>query len=379
MHKLKEDMIAALNLEEPEILPVAPYIDANYAPKLLGLKISDFFLGSNELQAKVILNAFQRHQYNWIMVGKNSPNNWLDNVKIIDKGDKYELFDKNSGVLLHILPKDGTPLYGPWSGLGDVKIDCAIEKMESEIEDYKSILKKGCCEVAKIVSQKAGKEALITGILGAPFGEVACRLGLKETMICLYKKPELIKTLSELVVKRYIEEARALIEVGVEAFWIEEVFAGTDIISPKHYEEFALPYEKKQVEALKRLGVYTIFYFCGNPMPIIEKITAINAHAYAFEEDKKGFRIDMPHIRNILRNKACLFGNFDAVYTLRSDPEKVEKSVTDMILKLAPGGGFVLGTGSPVMKDTPPENVDAMIAAARKYKKPKSCNADIRF
>jgi hypothetical protein len=369
---LKEDMIAALNLEEPEILPVAPYIGTNYAPKLLGLKISEFVLGSNELKAKVILNAFQRHQYNWIMIGENRPSNWLENVKIIDRGARYELFDKRSGELLHVLPKDDTPLYGQWSGLGDVKIDGAIEKMESEIEDYKSILKKGRCEVAKIVSQKAGKEALITGVLGAPFGEVACRLGLKETMICLYKRPDLIKKLSELVVKRYIEEARALIEAGAEAFWIEEVFAGTDTISPKHFEELALPYEKEQVEALKRLGVYAIFYFCGNPMLIIEKITAINAHAYAFEEDKKGFRIDMAYIRNILKNKACLFGNFDAVYTLRSDPEKVEKSVTDMILKLAPGGGFVLGTGSPVMKDTPPENVDAMIATARKYRKAKA-------
>jgi uroporphyrinogen-III decarboxylase len=41
--------------------------------------------------------------------------------------------------------------------------------------------------------------------------------------------------------------------------------------------------------------------------------------------------------------------------------------VKEMILKLAPGGGFVLGTGSPVLKDIPPENIDAMIAAARKY------------
>mgnify|MGYP001626436539 CR=1 FL=1 len=371
-HYLKEDIIAALNLKEPETVPVAPYIDLNYAPKLFGLKISDVVLGSNELKAKVILNAFQRHRYNWIMVGKNEPSDWLENVKIIDQGAKYELFDKRTGELLHILPKDDTPLYGQWSGLGDVKIDDAVEKFKSEIEDRESILKRGCCEVAKIVSQKAGKEALITGVLGAPFGEVACRLGLKETMICLYKKPDLIKKLSELVVKRYIEEAKALIEAGVEGFWIEEVFAGTDTISPKHFEELALPYEKKQVEALKRLGVYTIFYFCGNPMLIIEKIAAINAHAYAFEEDKKDFRIDMAHIRSILKNKACLFGNFDAVYTLRSNPKKVEESVKDMILKLAPGGGFVLGTGSPVMKDTPPENVDAMIAAARKYGKVKA-------
>jgi uroporphyrinogen-III decarboxylase len=52
---------------------------------------------------------------------------------------------------------------------------------------------------------------------------------------------------------------------------------------------------------------------------------------------------------------------------LKKSPKEVEESVKEMILRLAPGGGFVLGTGSPVLKDVPPGNIDAMVAAARKY------------
>ncbi|MEM2703495.1 MAG: uroporphyrinogen decarboxylase family protein [Candidatus Bathyarchaeia archaeon] len=207
--------------------------------------------------------------------------------------------------------------------------------------------------------------ALVTGIIGAPFGEVTCRLGLIETMLCLFKRPDLLKKLSELVLRRYIEEAKALIEAGVEAFWIEEVFAGTDTISPRNFEDIALPYEKRLINELNTLGAYTILYFCGNPMPIIEKIASVNAHAFAFEEDKKGFRINISQIRNLLKGRACLFGNFDAINTLRKNPREVEESAKEMILKLAPEGGFVLGTGSPVLKDVPPENVDALIIAAR--------------
>jgi len=364
---LKEDIIESLNLKEPEIVPVAPYIYTNYAPKLMGLKISEFVLGSVELKAKVLINAFERHKYNWVMVSLNEPKDWLKNVLIVDKDDKYELLDKRDGRLISLLPKDDTPVYGPWSGFGDLKVDEAIERMEAEIEDYKEILKSGRCEVAKIVSEKIGKVVLVTAIIGAPFGEVACRLGLRETALCLRKRPDLIKKLSELALKRCIEEAKALIEVGVEAFWIEEVFADASTIPPRRFEEIALPYEKMEIDELRRLGVYTILYFCGNAMPIIEKITSINAHAFAFEEDKKGFKIDMPHIRSILKGRACLFGNFDAINVLRKSPREVEEKVKEMILKLAPGGGFVLGTGSPVLKDVPPENIDAMITAARKY------------
>ncbi|MCC6017721.1 MAG: hypothetical protein LM601_01670 [Candidatus Verstraetearchaeota archaeon] len=364
---LRKDIIEALNLGEPEVVPVAPYISDNYAPKLFGLKISEFILGSSELKAKVLINAFERFRYNWVMVGLYEPKNWLESVRIVDKGDRYELLDKRDGRLVCLLPKDDTPVYGSWLGFGDLKVDEAIERMESEIEDYKEILRSGRCEVAKIVSQKVGKVALVTAIIGAPFGEVVCRLGLKETALCLRKRPDLIKKLSELVVRRYIEEAKALIEAGAEAFWVEEVFADASTISPKHFEEIALPYEKMEINELKRLGVYTILYFCGNAMPVIEKIASINAHAFAFEEDKKGFKIDMPRIRSILKGRACLFGNFDTINVLRKSPMEVEERVKEMILKLAPGGGFVLGTGSPVLKDVPPENIDAMIAAARKY------------
>jgi len=358
-------MLAALNLEEPNYVPVAPYILSNYAPKLCNLKISDFVLGTPELKAKVLLNAWQRHRYNWILTGLWCPKDWLKSKEIIDKGDFYLIIDKEGIEEPIILPKDGTPIYK----MGDLTLENAVEKWESELEDYQTILKKGCGEVTKIISEKAGKQALVTGILGAPFGDVICRLGFIEGLKCVLKNPTLIKKLSEISVKQYIEQAKALLEVGAEAFWIEEVFAGPDVISPKHFEELALPFEKKLVEEIKKLGAKTILYFCGDPMPIIEKIISIPVDAVAFEEDKKKIRIDIERVRQLAKGKTCLFGNFDTIRTLRDNTIKIEEEVKKMISKLAPDGGFVLGTGSPILKDTPPKKVDTMIKAARKYGK----------
>jgi len=53
----KERMLAAINLEEPDVMPVAPYLGSEYASKLLGLRISDYYLGSNNLRAKILLAA----------------------------------------------------------------------------------------------------------------------------------------------------------------------------------------------------------------------------------------------------------------------------------------------------------------------------------
>jgi uroporphyrinogen-III decarboxylase len=362
----KDDMVAALNLKQPERVPVAPYVDYTYASKISGVNVSEVVLGSNKFRAGVLLQAYERHGYNWIMVFDNPPDGWQKSLRIEDLGDKYNVHSSQAGEESFLLPKDGTPIYP----IGDVTIENATKRFELEILDRKDILKQGRCKVTEIVRARAGREALVTAIIGAPFGEVLCRLGLTQGAICLYRKPDLVRKLCELCLRRYVEQAAALSEAGAEAFWVEEVFAGTDTISPKHYEEFALPYEKSLVSVLQGLGKPVILYFCGDPMPIIESIAKTHADAYAFEENKKNIVIDLVRIRDVLAGQACLFGNFDAINALTRNPIEVEEEVRQMISKIGLGGGFVLGTGSPLTKAVQPENVDAMIAAARKYGRP---------
>ena len=360
---LKDDMITALNLREPERVPVAPYVDYSYASKVSGIRVSEVILGSNEFKANVLLQSYEKHHYNWIMVFDNPPRDWRQNVTIKDLGDKYEVQDKQVAEKTFLLPKDGTPIYP----VGDVTIENATERFEIEIVDRDEFLTQGRCEVTKIVKARAGSEALVTAIVGAPFGEVLLRLGLTQSATCLYKKPDLVRNLCELCLRRFIEQATALSEAGAEAFWVEEVFAGTDIISPEQYEQFALPYERAQIQALQRLGKPVILYFCGNPMPVIHNIAMTHADAFAFEENKKNIHIDLERIRDVLNGEACLFGNFDAINTLTTNPDEIEEKVKQMLLKIGLRGGFVLGTGSPITKMVQSENVDAMIAAARKY------------
>jgi uroporphyrinogen-III decarboxylase len=63
---------------------------------------------------------------------------------------------------------------------------------------------------------------------------------------------------------------------------------------------------------------------------------------------------------------ACFFEPFDAVGLLPSgDLEAIRNKVIEIVTKTATGGGVVLGTGCPVMKDTSPESLDMMITTAR--------------
>ncbi|NIO20221.1 MAG: hypothetical protein GTN76_05625, partial [Candidatus Aenigmarchaeota archaeon] len=260
------------------------------------------------------------------------------------------------------IPKNEAPFHPT----GDLTLKNLLEALEHECISYDEIVASGKCYFAQRLVEEVGDEVLVTGVLGVPFGEVGCRLGLHTTLISLFRNPDLIKEAAELITRRYIEAGKALKEVGVEALWLEEVYAGTDILSPDQFEEFSLPYAQKLVNELRKLNMKCIFYFCGAVRKILDSLLTIKSDAFAFEENKKGFEIDIMQIRELTKGKSCLFGNFDALYTLRSTSEEIEAKVEEMILELAPGGGFILGTGSPLLKNVPVANFDTMIKTARR-------------
>jgi len=363
----KERMLAALNLEEPDVIPVAPYLGHEYAPKLLGLKISDFSLGTNKLRAKILLAAQKRHGYDMMWAESGHTHDWRKKVDIKDIGDRYIVTPKKPGWQLGgwwysewIIPKDDAPYHetGVLPKVEDIP--------ELEINDSDSILCGGELEPVEIISKRVGDQVLVTSNIGVPFGNAAFYVGLQEWILALYRKPQLAEKAMEWCLSQTLEYAKALVQAGAEALYMEEIWASTDIISPSLYERFAFPYERLQIEKLRKLGVPLILSFCGNPMPILEKIIETKPNAHHFEESKKGFIIDIFKIREKLRGKTCFFEPFDAINLLPSgDFEAIRKSVIEIVTKTARGGGVVLGTGCPVMKDTSPESLDMMIGTAR--------------
>ena len=101
-------------------------------------------------------------------------------------------------------------------------------------------------------------------------------------------------------------------------------------------------------------------------MPILDKILETGPTAHHFEESKKGFTVDIYKIREKLRKKACMFIPFNAVTLLPSnDLKAIEREVVEIVSKTAEGGGVVLGTGCPILKDTSEESVDTMTKTVR--------------
>jgi uroporphyrinogen decarboxylase len=139
--------------------------------------------------------------------------------------------------------------------------------------------------------------------------------------------------------------------------------AGPDLISPALYAEFAQPSERRLVEEAHRLGLPYALHICGDTTRILEPMLATGADALELD-----YKTDVRTAREAMRGKAVFIGNIDPSGVLAlGTPALVEAKTRELLDAWAGVPGFILNAGCAIPAETPPENLKAMIAAARSW------------
>lgn len=76
---------------------------------------------------------------------------------------------------------------------------------------------------------------------------------------------------------------------------------------------------------------------------------------------------DIVEVKKRWQGKVALMGNIPTVLLAYGSMDEVDAMVRDYCIKLAPGGGWVLGSSTSIMEGVKPENFVAMTRAAHKY------------
>ena len=86
------------------------------------------------------------------------------------------------------------------------------------------------------------------------------------------------------------------------------------------------------------------------------------------EESRKNFTQDVGDVKRELGDEIGLFGNVSGEHTLlHGMVDDVKREVIEQIRKAGRNGGFLSSSGTPIAFGTPPENVKALIDAAKEY------------
>jgi uroporphyrinogen-III decarboxylase len=133
-------------------------------------------------------------------------------------------------------------------------------------------------------------------------------------------------------------------------------------MSVKQYETFYWPTFKKVVMAFINEGIIPILFAEGSYNKRLDIIGDFPKGTVAWYFDQT----DIFEAKKKIGDNCCIMGNVPTSLIMTGTPQQVKEHCRKLIEGCAPGGGYVLAGGATVDEGNP-ENMHAMMAAAKEY------------
>jgi hypothetical protein len=139
--------------------------------------------------------------------------------------------------------------------------------------------------------------------------------------------------------------------------------------TPQAFRELSLPTLKRATRMAREAGVPTMLHSCGKERELVRicaqetELDCINP----LEPPPMG-DCDLAEVKREFGARLALMGNLHTTdVMLRGTPRQVMETARQAIDAAGAGGGFILSTGDQCGRDTPDENLRALVEAAHRY------------
>jgi MtaA/CmuA family methyltransferase len=226
-------------------------------------------------------------------------------------------------------------------------------------------------QALSLFRDRVGKKKLIEGWIEGPIAEAADLRGLNNLMMDFFDDPEFITDLFEFTLQLGLSFAKAQVAAGAELMGVGD--AAASLVGPQIYEQFVWPYEKRLMDGLRALGVRTRLHICGNTRPILGLMGRLDCDIVDLDS-----LAPLAEARTAMRPDQVLLGNIDPVRVLRNGtPEEVHAAMAECHRQA--GDRFIVSAGCEVTRDTPAENLSAMLRYAREHGAPTQGQGPMRM
>lgn len=195
------------------------------------------------------------------------------------------------------------------------------------------------------------------GWVEGALAEAADLRGVQNLMLDLTIRPDWVRDLLEQIVEVEIEFAEAQVKAGADIIGLGDAIASQ--ISPRMYQDFAMPYEKRIFDAIHEAGAVARLHICGDTTHLLGEMSQTRADIIDID-----WMIDIDQARKSFAGSAALCGNFDPVAVmLQGTPDQVRQSVLDC--QTRGGTNYFSAAGCEIPDQTPAENLLVQVEALK--------------
>ncbi|MFC2015188.1 uroporphyrinogen decarboxylase family protein [Chloroflexota bacterium] len=202
------------------------------------------------------------------------------------------------------------------------------------------------------------------GLTKAPFDTIGDTLrGTQGIIMDMYRQPEKLHEAMDVIANLTIDAAitSANASGGVTVGF--PLHKGADgFMSAEQFETFYWPSLKKVCLALIEEGLIPSLFAEGSYLTRLETVNEFPKGAIMWRFDQT----DMATAKKVLGDNCCISGNVPTSLLTTGTAHDVKEYCRKLIEDCAPGGGYILSSGASVDK-APPENMRAMMEAAREF------------
>jgi uroporphyrinogen decarboxylase len=369
----RERMMTALGKGLPDRVPVAPDISNMIPCRLTGKPFWDIYVNGDPPLWKAYLDAVKYFGMDgWFAYGDIHYKIKADieyESRIIKHKDRWEIRNR-------IRTPDGDLFTASMYPSSDPPTN--VEKV---VKDFKEDFRKIRHFYAEVIGYddtlyQQQKEAL--GDLGimcvggsVPGLHIYFDLfngNLEAATYAYYDYPELFEELRQMHHKQQIRKTEIALDLGVDSI----LTGGSGSItmqSPAIWRQLSLPTLKEVTKLCRQAGVISGVHSCGKERYMVEvcvKETDLD-YINPLEIPPMG-DCDLKECRESYGNEIALMGNLHTTEVmLKGSPELVKKESLKAILAAGINGAFVLSTGDQCGRDTPDENIFAMVETVMEF------------
>lgn len=221
-------------------------------------------------------------------------------------------------------------------------------------------------ELWKLIRQEMGDQ----GIIGLRSGMSTLMLNNPDAIYAYYDDPKPFRERSRQVLERVERRMQSIAGMDPKPDFLFCGGSGTLIWqTPDIVRELVLPVLKRTTELARDLGIPTQIHSCGPERELV-KMAALETELTIIDplEVPPMGDCSLAELKRLYGDRIVLKGNLHTTaLMLRGSADEVKAASRQAIDDAGAGGGFILSTGDQCGRDTPDENILAMVETARTY------------
>lgn len=330
---------------EPDQVPVALIVDSPWLPGYAGIDTRDYYLFPDQ----------------WLAINKGLIDRFPDAVWLPGFWVEYGMAAEPSalGAKLHF-HADSPPSVEPI--VTDLNFWMDTLKPANPREDGLMPL---VLRLYEVMDQRLRAEGLGIKMVCArgPMTVASWLAGIPPLMMELAANPDGVSKLLETVTTAIIGWLHAQLDTLSQPEGIMVLDDVVGMVSKRHYQAMIHPHLRRIFDEFD--GLIRV-YHNDTPCPhLLESLAEANFDVFNFSHET-----DIAEVKAKMGHRVALMGNVPPLDGgVRGTPEDVRTWAQACLAKAAPGGGMILSFGGGVPPGARPENIDALLEAARGWSK----------